>query len=69
MGMLLNLASLQVLSQVFFSFPSITIKSQIAGGICLGDIVRNADIACICERIGTWNLCQTNFHQAKSWKL
>ncbi len=31
----------------FFSFPSNTIKSQIAGGICLGEIVRNADIACI----------------------
>jgi hypothetical protein len=69
MGMLLNLASLQALSQVFFPFPSITIKSQIAGGICTGDIARNADITCIrtlCERIGTWNLRQTNFHQAKS---
>ncbi len=47
MGMLPNLASLQALSQVFFFFPSITVKSQIAGGICFGDIVRNADIACI----------------------
>ncbi len=53
----------------FFPFPSITIKSQIAGGICLRDIVRNADIACICERIGTWNLCQTNFHHAKSMEI